>query len=152
MTQVPLKHIVCAVRGGRESRNTVTKAIDLALVHKAKLTFVHVLDAEFLEHATIAPLSVVYQALEEMGEFAMLILCDRARRRGVEDVGYIVRQGDVHTQLRRYVAGSDADRVVMGQPIRSPGRNIFKPAELDAFVAGLEEEDVEILRVMPELE
>jgi hypothetical protein len=46
------KHTLCAVRGGQESRNTVVHAINLALEHDARLTFFHVLDAEFLGAAT----------------------------------------------------------------------------------------------------
>ena len=41
-------HIVCAVRGSPQSRATVTRAIDLALEHDARLTFFYAVDAEFL--------------------------------------------------------------------------------------------------------
>ncbi|MFQ5421914.1 MAG: universal stress protein, partial [Anaerolineae bacterium] len=85
MTEQTTRQILCAVRGGPESRATVSKAIALALTHQARLTFFHVLDAEFLNYATIGPLSVIYQELAEMGKFAMLILCDRAKRRGVAE-------------------------------------------------------------------
>jgi len=131
-------HIVCAVRGGPESRETVSRAIDLALESGARLTFFRVLDAEFLNHATIGPLSVVYGELRELGQFAMLILRDRARRRGVEKVDGIVREGNVRRQLREFALETHADVLVMGRPTRSPGSNTFKPAEFDAFVAELE--------------
>jgi nucleotide-binding universal stress UspA family protein len=67
MTDLEPKHIICAVRGGAESRDTVTHAIELALEGGARLTFLHVMDAEFLQHATVGPLSVVYSELMEMG-------------------------------------------------------------------------------------
>ena len=73
MTASQPKHIVCAVRGGAESRDTVSHAIDLSLEGRARLTFLHVMDAEFLQYATIGPLSVVYNELSEMGTFAMMI-------------------------------------------------------------------------------
>ena len=95
MTKEKPQHIICAVRGGPESRETVDKAIDLALMHGARLTFLHILDAEFLEYATIGPLSVVYRELNEMGTFTMLILCDRAERRGVERVDYVLPEGNI---------------------------------------------------------
>ncbi|MFN2188571.1 MAG: universal stress protein, partial [Candidatus Promineifilaceae bacterium] len=82
MTRGNPQHIICAVRGGPESRETVTQAINLALQYGARLTFLHVLDAQFLEYATIGPLSVVYNELLEMGKFSMLIISDRAQRRG----------------------------------------------------------------------
>ena len=143
-------HIICAVRGGPESRETVTQAIALALESGAQLTFFRVLDAEFLEHATIGPLSVVYRELIEVGQFAMLILCDRAQRRGVEKVDCVVREGNVRKQLREFAIETHADLLVMGRPVRSPGSNTFKPAEFDAWVAELEEEaDLEIRVITP---
>jgi nucleotide-binding universal stress UspA family protein len=132
------KHIICAVRGGPESRETVTRAIDLALEYRARLTFLHILDAEFLEYATIGPLSVVYRELNEMGTFTMLILADRAQRRGVEQVDYVLPEGNIRDELIRYANETKAEMMVIGRPTRSPGRNVFKIAEFDDFVAGLE--------------
>lgn len=140
MTSEQTKHIICAVRGGPESRDTVTRAVDLALETGAKLTFFRVMDAEFLEHATVGPLSVVYHELSEMAMFALLILCDRAQRRGVAQVDCIVREGNIQKQLYQFMSESHADVLVMGRPTRSPGRNVFKPPELEVFVAELERE------------
>jgi nucleotide-binding universal stress UspA family protein len=128
------------VRGGPESRKTATRAIDLALQLGARLTFFRVMDAEFLNHATVGPLSIVYRELHEVAKFAMLILCDRARRRGVAEVDYVVREGDVRAQLRLHAAKARGEILVMGHPTRSPGRNVFKATGLDAFVAELERE------------
>lgn len=140
MTSQMPQHIICAVRGGPESRDTVTRAIDLALKSGAQLTFFHVMDAEFLEHATVGPLSVVYHELIEMGTFAMLILCDRAQRRGVAQVDYIVREGNIRKQLHQFAVETCAEVMVVGRPTRSPGRNVFKPDEFETFVAELERE------------
>ncbi len=140
MTEKNPRHIICAVRGGPESRDTVTKAIDLAMAYGARLTFLHVLDAEFLEYATIGPLSVVYSELNEMGTFTMLILCDRAQRRGVERVDYVLPEGNIPDQLLRYANETKAEMMVIGRPTRSPGRNVFKIAEFDDFVTELEKE------------
>jgi nucleotide-binding universal stress UspA family protein len=139
MTNGTPKHIVCAVRGGPESRATATLAIELALESGARLTFFRVMDAEFLEYATVGPLSVVYSELKEIGTFAMMILCDRAQRRGVTQVDYIVQEGNIRKQLRRFAIETQADVMVMGRPTRSPGQNVFKPVEFDTFVADLEQ-------------
>lgn len=145
------QHIICAVRGGPESRNTVTKAIDLALEYGARLSFLHILDAEFLEYATIGPLSVVYRELNEMGAFAMLILVDRAERRGVERVDYVLREGDIRRGLIRFANETHAEMMVIGRPTRSPGRNVFKRAEFDRFVDELEQEaHLQIVKVPEE--
>jgi nucleotide-binding universal stress UspA family protein len=127
------------VRGGPESRTTITHAIDLALAHDARLTFFRVMDAEFLTHATIGPLSVVYQELNELALFTMNILCDRASRRGVRQTDAVVRQGNIQRQLQEMAATGDVDLLVMGRPVRSPGSNVFRPAEFDAFVAALKQ-------------
>jgi nucleotide-binding universal stress UspA family protein len=150
MTEGKLKQVVCAVRGGPESRSTVTRAIELALEAGARLTFLHVMDAEFLQYATIGPLSVVYDELLEMGKFAMLILCDRARRRGVVNVDYLVREGNIRKQLLLFAVETQAEVLVIGQPTRSPGRNVFKSEELVAFSAGLESQgQLRVVRVGP---
>ncbi len=140
MTKKMPRHIICAVRGGPESRETVTKAIDLTLEYGARLTFLHILDAEFLEYATIGPLSVVYHELTEMGTFTMLILSDRAQRRGVEQVDYVLVEGNIRDGLIRYAYETKAEMMIMGRPTRSPGRNVFKIDEFDNFVAELEQE------------
>ena len=132
-----IHQIICAVRGGPESRATVTRAIELALETGARLTFLHVLDAEFLEYATIGPLSVVYRELTEMGTFAMLILVDRAQRRGVENVDYVVLEGNIRRHLHDFAIKTEAEVMVMGRPSRSPGRNVFDFAEMDAYAADL---------------
>jgi nucleotide-binding universal stress UspA family protein len=133
-----IEHILCAVRGRSESRKTVSRAIDLALEQHARLTFLHVIDAEFLEYATVAPLSVVYNELVEMARFAMLILCDRAERRGVDMVDYIVLEGNIRKQLRQFVIDTHADLMIMGAPSQGPGKNVFKQEELRQFMQEME--------------
>lgn len=140
MTDKKSQHIICAVRGGPESRETVTQAIDTALESGGRLTFLHILDAAFLEYATIGPLSVVYRELNEMGTFTMLILCDRARARGVQEVDYVLLEGNIQDGLRTFAKETHSEMMVIGRPTRSPGRNVFKIADFDAFVAELERE------------
>jgi len=147
------QHIICAVRGGPESRETVSRAIELALAGDARLTFFRVMDAEFLEHATVAPLSVIYRELQNMADFAMRILCDRAERKGVREVQCLVRAGNIQRQIRQFVTEQQADLVIMGRPVRSPGSNVFRPVAFDAFVADLEQEaGVQIEVVTPPLQ
>jgi nucleotide-binding universal stress UspA family protein len=118
----------------------VTHAIDLALESNARLTFLYVADAEFQAQAAIgSPLSVVYQELTQMAQFSMLILVDRAQRRGVEQVGYLIREGNVRKQLLEFAAETRADVFVMGWPMHGPGRPLFTADEFEAFAAELEE-------------
>jgi len=137
-----IEWVICAVRGTPESRQTVTRAIDLAVDHHARLTFFLVLDAEFLGKSmpSFRPVQIVYEQLEQMAEFSMLILCDRARRRGVERVNYIIRRGNIPKQMRKMAIETGADVMVIGRPIRRRGRRVFEPEEFDRFIYELEEQ------------
>lgn len=148
------KHILCAVRGGLESRNTVVRAIELAIANDAHLTFFHILDAEFLGMAslTMAPVRSIHLQLQEMGTFTMQILCDRAVNRGVKKVDYRVESGNVKRQLLRLAVETQAEVLVMGRPVRSPGSNVFAAAEFEEFVRQLEAEtDPHIEVVSPQV-
>jgi nucleotide-binding universal stress UspA family protein len=139
MTLERERHIVCAVRGGPESRDTVSRAVELALARGARLTFLQVMDAEFLNHATVAPLSVIYRELQNLAQFVLKILCDRAERKGVQEASSVVRTGNIQRQIREFVTEQEVDLLVMGRPVRSPGSNVFRPAQFDAFAADLQE-------------
>jgi nucleotide-binding universal stress UspA family protein len=143
MNKGKYNYILCAVRGRPESRETATRAIDLALEHQARLTFIHVLDAEFLGPSTptMTPLRTVYNHLRQMGEFAMLILCDRAKRRGVERVDFILGEGNVPKRLRKLIKESNADALVIGRPVPGPEKSAFTDKLFDEFVADVKEED-----------
>ncbi len=145
-----VEQIVCAVRGSPQSRATVTRAIDLALEHDARLTFFYAVDVEFLARTTIrGPLSVVYGELIQMSEFTMLILKDRAERRGVAHVDSIIREGDVRAQLLKLVRETRPDLLVLGWPLRGAGRPRFKSDEFKAFVTELEQEGMTRIEVVP---
>ena len=134
-----VEQIVCAVWGGPQSRGTVTRAIDLAVEHDARLTFFYVADAEFQAQAAIgSPISIVYRELVQMAEFSMLILVDRAHRRGVKEADFLIREGNVRKQLLQFASETQADLWVTGAP--SPGlvRSAFRPQEFDAFWSELE--------------
>ena len=133
MTEQQPTHIVCAVRGRPESRRTVTYAIDLALEKGARLTFLHILDAEFLKKAPAGRLSTVYKELTGLGEFMMLILEDRARRRGVEQVDHVFREGHIKKQLRKYALETHADILVIGAPLVGQRGSVFTQKELEKF-------------------
>jgi len=142
MISTKIRHILCAVLGKPTSRTTVTKAIDLALEHNARLTFTHVVDAEFLASATptMTPLRAIYNQLRELGEFSMLILCDRAQRRGVENVDYIIREGQILSQLRMAISEMQPDMFVVGKPLgKSPTTPSITIEEIEEFITDIEE-------------
>ena len=119
MTPSEISHIVCAVRGIPQSRQTVTYAIQLALEHQAHLTFVHVNDAEFMAAAspTLTSLATVYKQMRDLSEFTLQILCDRATRRGVEQVDYQILEGRLLVQIRNLLLEQRPDILVIGKPM-----------------------------------
>jgi len=143
MVSKKIRHILCAVLGKPTSRRTVTRAIELALEHNARLTFFHVINAEFLAAATpaMAPLRTFYNQLREMGEFSMLILCDRAQRRGVENVDYIIREGQVFPQIHLAIREMQPDILVVGKPLEPlPQKPAISIREIDDFIKKVKEE------------
>jgi nucleotide-binding universal stress UspA family protein len=147
------KHILCAVRGQPHSRETATRAIHLALEYGARLTFFLVLDAEFMGKAapTMVPIQGVIRQLHDLGEFAMLILCDQAQRRGVEQVDYLIRTGNVPKQLLQIATESHAEMMVLGRPKHSAGKSVFAPGEFDCFVEKLEKDaNIRVVQVAHE--
>ncbi len=143
MVSEGLHHIVCALRGRPESRATVTKAIDLARENDAQLTFVHVFNADFMGSAapTMTSVQVVYRQLESMSRFVMELLCDRARRRGVEKVDCALRSGDIPTQLLKVMNEFKADGLVIGKPSKDTEiGGVFTAEEYDQFIQTVEQE------------
>jgi RNase H-fold protein (predicted Holliday junction resolvase) len=93
-------------------------------------------------------LSVIYQELKGIGEFTMMILVERAQRRGVKQVDYSLREGNIIKQIRRFALETHAEMMVVGEPKNRPGRNIFKAHEFDDFMDQLEREsNLKIIRV-----
>ena len=135
-----VRHIICAVRSRPGGEETVHRAIQMALDNDARLTFVQVVNAEFLVDVMDkrASLKAVYRQLSEMAEFTMTLLCEQAQLRGVEDVRCEVRGGNVRRQLLQFVSEQDADVLVMGRPKPSPGRDQFDESGLQEFVDRLQ--------------
>jgi nucleotide-binding universal stress UspA family protein len=78
----------------------------------------------------------------------MLILCDRAQRRGVKEVDFIVLEGEVRKQLRQFAIDTQADLMVMGTPTSGPRKNIFKQEELKQLIREMEERgDIRIIQI-----
>ena len=133
-------HILCPVRSRPGSEETAARAIELALEHNARLTFFHALETRFL--AKFSPSSSsrkgAHEELTEMLEFTLSILADQARAKGVEEVDFIIRQGDFREELLKLIREMHMDILVIGRPRQGPGQATFTNAEIDAFVAELQ--------------
>ena len=130
--------ILCTVLGKPDSHKAVNKAIDLALVHDAKLIFATVLNADFMGKATpiMASLRVVLDQLHELGSFTLSLLCDQARSRGVKEVESIIREGRIIPQLRKLIVEIHPEILVLGRPV-ARGKPVFSvsPNQIDDFLS-----------------
>ena len=142
MTQTTKQSILCAVRGQSTSRTTVEHAIELALDSEGELTFMLVLSTEALARAgpLKAPLRAILKQLDSIGEFAMSLLEDRARNRGVEDVGFVVKRGKPAETIRNTITELQPAIVVLGEPVADEPRAIFSPNQFEHFVTELRQD------------
>ena len=141
MQQQKIRHILCAVRGIPQSRATVTKAIDLAKEYQARLSFVHVNNADFLASAgpIMTSLTQVKKQIHSLTEYAMLVLCDRANRRGVENLDFILTDGQVLPKIQENISELNPDIVVIGRPfVTDPGLFSLDESDVEDFIQEIE--------------
>ncbi len=131
------QRIVCAARGGKGSRPAVNRAIRLASERDADLTFLFVVDTEFLSHALVGPPSVIREQLRDMGEFIMATLQARAEEAGVM-ADYAVREGEVRDQIVEYIGEHEVDVLVMGRSAEETEAARFDTGTVSNFAAALE--------------
>ncbi|MEA3337089.1 MAG: universal stress protein [Chloroflexota bacterium] len=145
-----MEHIVCAARGGPGSRPAIELSISLAQENDARLTFLYIVDCDFLGHAILASSSIIHQQLREMGEFIMLKLQAEAASLGVE-ADFAIEEGTVREGIRHFVNESGADTVVVGRPAREKTADVFDSDSLVQFSALLEAEiGVRVILVGPD--
>jgi nucleotide-binding universal stress UspA family protein len=153
MNDEKIDHVVCAIRGRPEFTRPVLRAVELAREHNAHLTFLMVIEAEFMGKATptLRPVGPTYRRLEDLARFTLRVLCQEARELGVPRVDYLFRRGDVRRQLRQFAEETHAQVMVMGKPVPGSPRSVFTPEEFEAFVEELEREGgIRVIALDPE--
>ena len=155
MSTERIKHVVCATRGRPVNLDAISTAIDLCLEHDAPLTFLMLLEAEFIGQVTptMSSLRTLYQQMKEMSEFSLLVLCEEAKQLGVTQVDYIIRTGNLRKQLLEFVTQTSADVLVIARPTSGPGWSAFTPEEFADFIRELEEVgNLHIISIEPNAE
>jgi hypothetical protein len=155
MSTERIKHVVCVVRGRPSNLEAISTAIGLCLEHEAPLTFLMLLEAEFISQVThtMSSLRTLYQQMKEMSEFSLLILREEAKQLGVTQVDYIIRTGNLRKQLHEFVTQTSADVMVIVRPTPGPGRTAFTNEQFAAFIRELEEiGNLRIIPIEPNLE
>ena len=129
--------ILCATRGGEASFQTQNAAIVLAKERGDKLTFLYVVDLNFLDK-TAAPIVVdVENEISQMGKFLLIVAKERAMEQGVE-AEILSRKGNVREEIKKAAVDIGASMIVLGRPAGEA--STFQMADLKAFARTIEVE------------
>jgi nucleotide-binding universal stress UspA family protein len=131
--------IVCAVRGGPASQPTIARAIELAQETGLPLSFLYVVNLDFLLRTTSSRVHTISEQMSQMGEFILLSAQDTAARRGVEAEG-VIRHGNVSEEIIRVCHELAADYLVLGRPRLEQEEPVFTRERLHQFAARTEEQ------------
>ncbi len=134
--------IVCATRGGEDSRRTQERAIELARARGDDLVFLFVADTSFTPPAQQALAEIIADELVRLGRRLLGIAQVRAQEQGVVAQA-IVRRGPVRSTLLSVLSELRATTLVMGAPHpHNVGARTLSPDEAHDLT-----EDVRVLGI-----
>jgi len=111
------RKIVCATRGGKASKKTEERAIEIAKATGAKLTFIHIVntDLNFLKSSTgKIVLDTVQDDLRECGRLILNIAQNRAKKAGIS-AKIEIREGIISEQIEDFLEKrKDINLLVIG--------------------------------------
>ncbi len=130
--------ILCPTRGGEGSYRTQDAAIAMARERGDELVFLYVVDLDFLNRTerAVRP-DVVAEEMRHLGEFLLSMAQERARNQGW-DAEYVVREGDVRTEIEAAALEEEATMVVLGQSTEDDPTCTFDPGMLFKFAEEIE--------------
>lgn len=131
--------IVCAIRGGPDSRPTIEKSIATAKEKNLPIYFLYVVDLNFLTQTSSTRLHTISKEMDEMGEFILLTAQAKAETQGVTAHG-VVRHGKVWDQIVALCHEVGAEYVVLGRPrVHKAEANVFTHDRITQFAEHIEE-------------
>jgi nucleotide-binding universal stress UspA family protein len=131
--------VVCAIRGGPSSQQTVKLAIQQAQKTDSHLYFLYVVNLAFLSHTEISRTSLISRQMHQMGEFILLDAQAKAAAQNVTAEA-VVRHGEVTEEIVALAKEIQAEHIILGQPEGVDEENVFTLERLDAFCKRLTEE------------
>lgn len=131
--------VICPIRGGPGSKTTIEAAIQLAKNETMPLTFLYVVNLDFMTHTESSRVRVVTSELESMGDFILISAQAQAEEQNVEAQTEI-RHGEVGEQIVELAREINADFLVMGRPGGEGDQHVFDQARLEQFVERIESE------------
>lgn len=131
--------IICAVRGGPDSKLTIKTAIKLAKEVNLPLYFLYVINLDFLSHTQSSKTSTISDELNQMGEFILLTIQEKAKRSGVHAEG-VIRHGSVSEEIITLAGELQANYVVLGLPVGEEEKNVFVTDRIREFGNRIQQE------------
>lgn len=131
--------IVCALRGGLDSRATITRAITLAQEAGLPLHFLYVVNRGLVSDTTSRSAHTAAEQLRQMGNSMVLEAQAIANSHGIPAQG-AVRCGYVEDEIAGMCRDVDADYLVLSQSASHKEENVFTPERLARFCARIERE------------
>jgi hypothetical protein len=107
--------ILCAVRGGLESRATITQAIDLARTTGLPVQFVYVLNEDLVPGTGSERARAIANQVRQMGQSVLLAAQAMAYSQGVLARG-AARQGNVEDEIASACRELGAEYLVLNPP------------------------------------
>ncbi|MCP4537651.1 MAG: universal stress protein [Chloroflexi bacterium] len=129
--------IICATRGGEGSESAVQGAIKLARERGLGLTFLYIVDLNFMKRTTAGRTDLVADELRKMGEFIMLTLVEQAQAEGIK-ADFATRKGRFRDELVRYLEETHPATLVLGRP--KPGTAYLDASSLDRLTQEIKEQ------------
>jgi len=126
--------ILCATRGGVDSRETLEVAIAMAREQGDDLVLLYVADASFLDRIAAAVVVDVEAELERLGRFQLAMAGEQAALQGVEP-RLLVRRGNLEKELVAVARELDASLILLGCP--REGTAIFDEPGLRSLASRL---------------
>ena len=131
--------ILCAIRGGPDSRHTIDAAIRLAKEKQLPLYFLYVVNLDFLSRTSVSRVHVINEELQQMGEFILLSAQDRSSRHQVKAEG-LIRHGKISEEIISTCQELKTEYVVLGRPKARTETNAFDLDRLAKFSQRITEE------------
>ncbi len=138
--------IVCATRGGEDSRRTQERAIELARARGDDLVFVFVADATLTPPGRQGLSDVVADELARLGRRLLGIARARAQEQGVS-AQTVVRCGAVWQTLMDFLTEVNATALVMGAPHGHGNSPAFSSDEVQGFADKVRAMGIEVVVV-----
>jgi hypothetical protein len=131
--------IICALRGGLDSRATITRAVAMAQEVSLPVHFLYVVNRELVSDTAVRDAHTVVDQLRKMGNSIVLVAQAIANSHGIPAQG-AVRYGCVEDEINGLVHDVDADYLILSQPHGQRETNAFTPERLARFKARVERE------------